>query len=56
VGMLPEDEMLVLGVERVNAPIWATRKVYWKVSKYRGFRKNPYLQRHSGGLLRRLLG
>jgi type IV secretory pathway TraG/TraD family ATPase VirD4 len=56
VGNLPQDEMLILGVEGVNGPIKAKRKPYWKLSKYAGFKKNPYLQKHGGGLVSRLLG
>jgi type IV secretory pathway TraG/TraD family ATPase VirD4 len=55
VGKLPEDEMLVFGVERANAPIRAKRRPYWKIGTCRGFRKNPYVN-DNRGLLRRLVG
>lgn len=58
VGALTDDRVhMIAFVEGVNGPILAKRKVYWKVSKFRGkFRKNPYANDNRGGLLRRLVG
>jgi type IV secretion system protein VirD4 len=56
VGQLGKDEMIVCGIEGVNAPIRGKRKPYWNVSKFRDFRPNPYVNDNRGGLLRRLVG
>lgn len=57
VGALTDDRVhMIAFVEGVNGPILAKRKPYWLVSRFRGkFRKNPYVENHGGGLLRRLL-
>jgi type IV secretory pathway TraG/TraD family ATPase VirD4 len=58
VGVLTDDRVhMIAFVEGVNGPIFAKRKPYWLVSKFRGkFRKNPYANDNHGGLLRRLVG